>query len=129
MSQEQIFGTRLKALRLQQHLSQRELAKRVAARLKEQDGRGFDFTYLSKIENAWMVPSEAAIRVLAEILSADSADFIYLAGKVPTDLGEKLQKQTHDKNARLFYRSVVDRELSSEQWDELIAKLRKITGE
>jgi transcriptional regulator with XRE-family HTH domain len=126
MAQEQTFGTRLKELRLAKHLSQRELADKVAARLKEQDGRGFDFTYLSKIENERMPPpSQHAILVLAEVLSADSDELLALAGKAPSDVSEQLQNE----KARIFYRSAVNRNLTPEQWDELIAKLRKITEE
>lgn len=126
MAQEQTFGTRLKELRLAKHLSQRELADKVAARLKEQDGRGFDFTYLSKIENERMPPpSQQAILVLAVVLDADSDELLALAGKAPSDVSEQLQNE----KARVFYRSAVNRNLTPEQWDELIAKLRKITEE
>lgn len=126
MAQEQTFGARLKELRLAKHLSQRELADKVAARLKEQDGRGFDFTYLSKIENERMPPpSQQAILVLAVVLDADSDELLALAGKAPSDVSEQLQNE----RARVFYRSAVNRNLTPEQWDELIAKLRKITEE
>lgn len=126
MAQEQTFGTRLKELRLTKHLSQRELADKVAARLKEQDGRGFDFTYLSKIENERMPPpSQQAILVLALVLDADSDELLALAGKAPSDVSEQLQNE----KARVFYRSAVDRNLTPDQWDQLIDKLRRITGE
>ena len=49
------LGSRLRALRLEAKLSQRDLADRVAKRLKEDDRGGFDFTYLSKIENDRLV--------------------------------------------------------------------------
>lgn len=125
MDQEQTFGSRLKALRLQRHLSQRELAEKVAAKLKAQDGRGFDFTYLSKIENGRMPPpSQHAILVLAEVLAADSDELLALAGKAPRDVGEQLQNE----KARIFYRSAVNNNLTPEQWDELIKKLKRITG-
>lgn len=126
MAQEQTFGARLKELRLAKHLSQRELADKVAARLKEQDGRGFDFTYLSKIENERMPPpSQQAILVLAVVLDADSDELLALAGKAPSDVSEQLQNE----KARVFYRSAVDRNLTPDQWDQLIDKLRRITGE
>lgn len=125
MSPEHTFGTRLKALRLQRHLSQRELAEKVAARLKEQDNRGFDFTYLSKIENGRMPPpSVPAILVLAEVLAADSDELLALAGRAPADVGEQLQNE----KARVFYRSAVDKNLTPEQWDELIEKLKRMKG-
>lgn len=126
MGEDQTFGARLKALRLEKQLSQRELAGKVAQRLKEQDGRGFNFTYLSKIENDRMPPpSQQAILVLAEVLEADSDELLALAGKAPADLGRELQNE----KARLFFRSAVDRNLTPEQWDELIKKLKGITGE
>jgi transcriptional regulator with XRE-family HTH domain len=126
MSEDQTFGARLKALRLAKQLSQRELAEKVAQRLKEQDGRGFDFTYLSKIENGRIPPpSQHAILVLAEVLGADSDELLALAGKAPADVGKQLQNE----KARLFFRSAVDRKLTPEQWDELIKKLKGITGE
>ncbi|MGP1308599.1 MAG: helix-turn-helix domain-containing protein [Phycisphaerales bacterium] len=126
MPREKTFGTRLKELRLGKHLSQRELADKVAAKLKEQDGRGFDFTYLSKIENERMPPpSQQAILVLALVLDADSDELLALAGKAPSDVSEQLQNE----KARVFYRSAVDRNLTPEQWDKLIDKLRRITDE
>lgn len=126
MSDEQTFGTRLKALRLEQQLSQRELAEKVAEKLKQQDGRGFDFTYLSKIENNRMPPpSQRAILVLAEVLHADSDELLALAGKAPADVGEQLKNE----KARVFFRSAVDQNLTPEQWDQLIEQLKRINEE
>jgi len=124
---EMTFGARIKALRLAKQLSQREVADKVAAKLKEQDRRGFDVTYLSKIENRRMPPpSEAAILALAEVLDADCDNLLALAGKAPSDMGEQMQK---DEKARMFYRSAVDRKLTPEQWEKLIEELKKITDE
>lgn len=126
MSDEQTFGTRLKALRLERQLSQRELAEKVAERLKQQDGRGFDFTYLSKIENNRMPPpSQRAILVLAEVLDADSDELLALAGKAPADVGKQLQNE----KARVFFRSAVDQNLTPKQWDQLIEQLKRINEE
>ena len=76
------FGARLHDLRKQRRLTQRQLAERVAARLKEKDRRGFDFTYLSKIENDRLPPpSVAAIMDLAAELDTDSDELLALAGK------------------------------------------------
>ncbi len=75
------FGQRIRALRKELRLSQRELAERV----------GIDFTYLSKIENGrGEPPSEAVIKKLAVHLSADAHDLIVLAGKIPSDLATVL---------------------------------------
>src|SRR5213594_2416665 len=71
MATKQTFGQRIRELRKAKNLTQRELAERVAARLKEEDRRGFDFTYLSKIENDKMPPpSTIAIMQLAKELDA-----------------------------------------------------------
>lgn len=121
---ETTFGPRVRKLRLDKQLSQRKLAEQVARRLKEQDRRGFDFTYLSKIENERMPPpSEAAILALAAELGAASDELLALAGKAPSDLGKELQQS--DK-ARMFYRSAVDKNLTDEEWDELIRKLQQL---
>ncbi len=78
------FGQRIRTLRKDLGLSQRELAQRV----------GIDFTYLSKIENDRSEPpSEAVIKRLALELSADPDDLIVLAGKIPSDLAPALDPQ------------------------------------
>ena len=67
MATNQTFGQRIRELRKAKNLTQRELAERVASRLKEEDRRGFDVTYLSKIENDKMPPpSTIAIMQLAK---------------------------------------------------------------
>jgi HTH-type transcriptional regulator, competence development regulator len=126
MAEELTFAARIKSLRLAKQLSQREVADRVAARLKEQDKRGFDVTYLSKIENRRMPPpSEAAILALAEVLDGDSDELLALAGKAPSDLGAQLQNE----KARMFFRSAVDQNLTPEQWDKMMEQLKRITDE
>jgi transcriptional regulator with XRE-family HTH domain len=77
-----IFGARLRELRKESGMSQREVANKAL----------IDFTYLSKIESGAMnPPSEKVIRRLAEILDADEDELITLAGKVPSDLSTILQ--------------------------------------
>ena len=117
------FGTRIQDLRKQKQLTQRQLAARVAARLKEQDRRGFDFTYLSKIENGRMgPPSVPAIIELAAELDADSDELLALAGKAPPDLGEKLKESLA---ARQFYRSALNMDLSEEEWEAMLRRLKE----
>jgi transcriptional regulator with XRE-family HTH domain len=67
------FGKRLQELRKEQGISQRDLAERV----------NLDFTYLSKMENERLefLPSAAAIRRIAQALSADAEELLSLAGK------------------------------------------------
>lgn len=110
----------MKALRLEAKLSQRELASRVARRL----GSGFDFTYLSKIENDRVEhpPSTAVILALAAELDADGDELLALAGKAPPDVGELLKKS---EGARLFFRSALDTGLSEDDWKRLLEDLQE----
>lgn len=102
-------------------MTQRELAGKVATRLREDDRRGFDFTYLSKIENDRLpAPSVAAILQIAAVLEADSDELLAAAGKAPPDLGQKLVDKP---TARAFFRSAID-ELSEEDWKKLLAEVR-----
>lgn len=113
------FGERIRELRQLQNLSQRDLADKVAAGLKG----GFDFTYLSKIENDRMPPpSMPAILQLAEVLEVNSDELLALAGKAPADLGDALKQS---EAARTFYRSAINMNLSEEDWKKLIADLQR----
>ncbi len=79
------FGDRIKELRKAKGASQRDLAAQA----------GIDFTYLSKIENSKMhPPSEKVIRAMAEALDADADELTVLAGKVPSDITERLMQST-----------------------------------
>ena len=98
------LGSRLRELRLAARLSQRDLADRVAKRLKEDDRGGFDFTYLSKIENNRLVPSAAVILALTAELNGDSDELLALAGKAPADVGDMLKQS---EGARMFFRSAM----------------------
>ena len=111
------FGSRIKALRLEAKLSQRDLADRLAKRLK-----GFDFTYLSKIENDRLVPSASAILALAAELKGNSDELLALAGKAPADVGDMLQKS---QGARMFFRSAMSTNLSEEDWKKLMQEIPK----
>lgn len=111
------LGSRIKALRLEAKLSQRSLADRLAKRL-----RGFDFTYLSKIENNRLVPSASAILALAAELKGNSDELLALAGKAPADVGDLLQKS---EGARVFFRSALSSELSEDDWTKLLQRLKE----
>jgi len=77
----QEFGARLRELRKQAGLSQRELADKV----------GVNFTYLSKIESGAMPPpSEKVILKLVEVLNADKDELMTLARKIPPDIAQML---------------------------------------
>ena len=74
------FGERIRELRAAKSLTQRELAEAVALRTIGY-GRGFSFTYLSKIENRLRRPSKVAIYQLAKVLGADVDELLGLAGR------------------------------------------------
>lgn len=78
MATEPAFGVRLRTLRRERGLTQRQLAELV----------GLDFTYLSKLENAADIPGEKAVRRLAAALDANSDELLSLAGKLPSELLE-----------------------------------------
>ena len=119
MDTNQTFGQRIRELRKAKNLTQRELAERVAARLKEEDRRGFDVTYLSKIENDKMPPpSTIAIMQLAKELDTPSDELLALAGKAPMDLGQTLKES---EGARLFYRSAQELNLDEDDWKTMKA--------
>ena len=124
MSNPNVFGEKLRQLRKAKNLTQRELAERVAARLQREEQRGFDFTYLSKIENSKTPPpSVAVIKQLAEVLEADAYELITLAGKVPPDLRETLKESS--EAARAFFRSAFDADLKDEDWKGLLEELKR----
>jgi transcriptional regulator with XRE-family HTH domain len=123
MGYEQSFGERIRELRKVQKLDQRTLAQRVEARLQAQGGRGFDVSYLSKIENNRVQPpSTEAIVALGEELGADVYDLIALAGKVPPEVGETLRVS---EGARVFYRSAIDLRLTEQDWQHLLEEARR----
>src|SRR5712692_4228261 len=127
MVQQQLtFGQRIRALRKAKGIDQRELARWVDARIQASGGRGFDVTYLSKIENDRVEPPSAdAVRALASELGADSDDLLALAGKVPPELGKTM---LGSPGARRFFRSVQDTGLTEAEWAELDARLRELKG-
>lgn len=78
------FGEKLRSLRREKKLSQRDLAERV----------GLNFTYLSKIENGKLdfagFPSEGTILKLAEALAADPDELLLLAEKIPESIRRRV---------------------------------------
>ena len=75
------FGARLRGLRKQVGMTQRELADKISV----------DFSYLSKIENgAVPPPTEDVISRLAEVLKADKDELLILGGRIPSGVSEVL---------------------------------------
>jgi transcriptional regulator with XRE-family HTH domain len=102
------FGQRLRDLRKQKNLSQRDLATQV----------GIDFTYLSKIEGGRLdPPSETIIRRIAQILEADENELINLAGKVPKDLKAVLEESPQ---AVELLRVLSERKLPDETYRQML---------
>jgi len=124
MATNQTFGQRIRELRKAKNRTQRELAERVASRLRKEDRRGFDVTYLSKIENDKLPPpSTMAIMQLAKELNASSDELLALAGKAPMDLGQTLKES---KGARLFYRSAQELNLDEDDWKTMKAIMERM---
>jgi|GEM_PF-4471213 len=127
MSQPEKFGTKIRELRKAKNLSQRDLAQEVEKRLQEStDKKGFDFTYLSKIETLGWIPSMPVIQALAktlEVKEADLGDFYTLAGKA----NEAMETVIKSDSARQFYRSALRKDLTEEDWIKLLAELNKNT--
>lgn len=124
MPKPRTLGKWIRALRIAKGLSQRDLADKVAVRLRKEDGRGFDFTYLSKIENDRLIPSAITLLQIAAVLGSNSDEILALAQKAPPDVAETLKKS---QAARAFFRSATDRNLSEEQWQELLRRLEEET--
>ena len=84
MEEAKKFGVRLRELRVEARLTQRELADKI----------NVDFSYLSKIENGVLPPpSEKVILQRAEVLNADKDELMTLAGKIPADIAEILKNR------------------------------------
>ena len=75
------FGERLRQLRQQHNISQRDLAVQV----------GIDFTTISHIEHGRMSPSAFIIYRLSHALDASPGELFYLSGKVPYELKTMLR--------------------------------------
>jgi len=81
------FGERLRALRKEKRMTQKELAQMA----------GIDFTYLSKIETGVMDPPRAKnILALAKALNVDDVirdELFGLAKKIPSELLDKVNPE------------------------------------
>jgi len=109
------LGERIKELRKQRHLTQRQLANMT----------GLHFTYLSKIENERLeyAPSAKTIHDLANALEADELELLELAGKIPPSM----ERTFKDKDAVLFFRRATQTIHNPQVWKELLQYLEKRT--
>lgn len=89
------FGTKLKQLRKERRITQRDLADRT----------GIDFTYISKMENGKLEnpPSEKTITNIAKSLGTDAEELLLLAQKVPFGIKDTI---INDKLATAFLRKI-----------------------
>ena len=112
------FGQRIRQLRLEKRLSQRDLAKCV----------GVDFTYLSKIENGKVAPpSDDVIHKLAEELEASEEELLALAGKVSqTDLREVI---AGDVRIGFLFRKLQSGEMTESQIKQILNIMKTGEGE
>lgn len=95
------FGTRIRRLRQEQGLTQRQLAAKL----------DIDFTYLSKLENdRGEMPGETTVRRLAQVLDTDVEELLALAGRIPPALQQKARQ---DADFARFLRRLPD--LSEEE--------------
>ncbi len=105
------FGQRIKELRRQLGLTQRQVAEQA----------GLDFTYLSKMENDRLehTPSIKAIQDLARALQVDELELMEIANKLP----RVLEGIAGNKEALRFFRRTTTATMSPEVWRELNAYL------
>ena len=83
---KQELGNILRKRRLEQNLTQRDLAQKV----------GLDYTYVSKIENAMQAPSVESLIQLAETLGLSNTEvneLLALMGRLPDDLSVQQRRR------------------------------------
>ena len=108
------LGKRIRQLRKQKKLTQRQLAEMVQ----------IDFTYLSKIENDRLdyTPSVKTLHQLAGALDADELELLELAQKVPDPLAGLLA----DKHGLQFLRRAREIIKEPEGWERLSRELESL---
>lgn len=109
------FGQRLRQLRREQRLTQRELAQRASV----------DFTYLSKLENDRLehTPSLKTLRDLAHALNVDELELMEAANKAPAGF----EAIARDKDALRFFRRATETVKGPEGWRDLLDYLERRT--
>ena len=81
------FGERVRELRQERNLTQRDLGAQV----------GVEFSYISKIENSKLdfgdYPSETLIYRLAEALDTNPDELLLLAKKIPAQIRQRVMER------------------------------------
>jgi transcriptional regulator with XRE-family HTH domain len=111
---DETFGRKLRTLRRQSEVTQRELAKRV----------GVDFSYISKLENDRLPPPAAETTIkICEALGVVADELLATAGKIPL----KLQQSVGSSPAGIrFLRTAQTMELSEAEWVQLNEHLKRL---
>lgn len=106
------LGETIRRLRKDRKLTQAQLA----------EATGVDESYISKIETGRLsyTPSEETLRLLAQVLKADSLELLSLAQKTP----DELQSVVGSPSAREFFDLVRKRQLENNDWEDLTQMLR-----
>ena len=113
------FGERIKELRVKKGFGLREFAKKV----------GISATYLSKMErDKDPPPAEGKIIKMAGLLGADQNELLALAKKLPPQFKEAFMKNpTYTRKIPEFLRTVAETELTDDDWERLIKKVKRKT--
>ncbi|MCW3064739.1 MAG: transcriptional regulator, family [Solirubrobacterales bacterium] len=108
------FGTQIRELRLEQGLTQRDLA----------DAAGLNYSYISKIESGRLAhtPSSRAVAALARALAVDELELLGSADKVP----EALAPMLANPEAVSFLRKAATRVQAPEDWRYLSRLLDEV---
>ena len=110
------FGIRVRQLRVDKELTQRELAKRL----------GVSVSYVSKVENENLhfgdYPSEKFIHKLASELDADEDELLLLTDRVPAVIRQRIQQRP---NAFRELASLSDKQLDGMLRDAALAGKRQ----
>ena len=113
------FGQTVKKLRLRKEYGLREFARKV----------GISATYLSKMERGLdPPPAEDKIINMAGLLGADQNELLALAKKLPPQFKEAFMKNpTYTRKIPEFLRTVAETELTDDDWERLIKKVKRKT--
>lgn len=110
------FGLKLRTLRRESGISQRDLAERV----------GLDFSYISKLENDRMPPPAAdTIVAICRVLKVSPDDLLALTGKMPSDVQRGITGSTV---AQEFLRAAHEMGLSDDEWKAMLESLQNLRG-